>query len=218
MTLRRVSTATIADRVAAFRRALLHKTPARVVSDDILAGTTPFIFSDAPPVYTSLVHELSTRLRVPPHSILTVGSAQLGFSVHPDKFPRPFGPTSDIDIAIIDPDTFDHIWHAIIDWHYPHKRASLPKPDKEWLRQRRRDIYWGLFHPAHIRRPGLASTPALRRLRDISALWFNAFREAALVTGLAAHTVSGRLYRSRTHAVQYQAAGLLRIRDMIART
>ena len=214
MILRRVSSAAIADRVAAFRRDLLQKTTARVVSDNIIGGA-PFIFSNAREAYDSLVHELSSRLGVAQESIVTVGSAKLGFSVHPDKFPRPFGSSSDIDIAIIDHILFDRIWHAIIDWHYLRKGESLPKPDGDWLRQRRRDIYWGLFHPDQIRYPGLASTPALMLLREISTLWFNTFQGASLVKGLAAHKVSGRLYRTRNHAIKYQAAGLVRIRGMI---
>lgn len=212
-----VSSAAIADRVAAFRRALLQETTARLVSAHIIEGD-PFIFSDDHEVYVHLVNELSSCLSVAPESIVTVGSAKLGFSVHPDKFPRPFGPSSDIDIAIIDPTLFDRVWHAIIDWHYPLKGKSLPQPDGEWIRGRRRDIYWGLFHPDKIRYPGLAFTSALIPLRDISTLWFNTFRRIPLVTGLTAHSISGRLYRSREHAIKYQAAGLQVIRATMTHT
>ena len=212
---RSVSQADVAERVAEFRRDLLRRRTAAVVSERILDGD-PFIFADDREVYRSLVHELSENLSVAAGSILAVGSAKLGFSVHPDKFPRPFGPSSDIDIAVIDHALFDRIWHAIIDWHYPRKGEALPQPEQEWVRQRRRDIYWGLFHPDKIRYRGLAFPRALVPLRDVSASWFNTFRKASLSTGLTAHTVSGRLYRSREHAMKYQVAGLRRIRAAIA--
>ena len=61
----------------------------------------------------------------------------------------------------------------------------------------------------------LAFPRALVPLRDVSASWFNTFRKASLSTGLTAHTVSGRLYCSREHAMKYQAAGLRRIRAAI---
>ena len=147
---------------------------------------------------------------------MAVGSAKLGFSVHPDKFPRPFGPSSDIDIAVIDERLFDRIWHAIIDWHYPRKSESLPQTDRDWVRQRRRDIYWGLFHPDKIRYHGLTFPQALVPLRDISTSWFDTFRSVSLSAGLTAHDVSGRLYRSWEHILKYQAAGLRRIRATIA--
>ena len=212
---RSVSRAAVARRVAAFRRALRQQETARVASEIVVEGD-PFVFSDDRDVYESLVHEIGTSLDVARRSIVTVGSAKLGFSVHPDKFPRPFGSGSDIDVAVIDHTLFDRIWHAIVDWHYPRKGEPLPKPDQAWVRQRRRDIYWGLFHPDKIRYRGLALPQALAPLRDVSALWFDTFRRASFVTGLTAHTVSGRLYRSRDHLLKYQAAGLRRIRAATA--
>ena len=209
-----VSKADVADRVAEFRQDLLQKKAATVVSEHIL-DADPFIFSDERETYASLVRELSDGLSVAQGSIVAVGSAKLGFSVHPDKFPRPFGSTSDIDMAVIDHALFDRIWHAIIDWHYPRKGETLPPEEREWVRQRRRDIYWGLFHPDKIRFRGLTFPRSLVPLRDISTSWFNAFRKASLSTGLTAHTISGRLYRSREHAMKYQAAGLRRIRAAI---
>lgn len=212
---RSVSQADVAERVAEFRHDLLRRRTATVVSERILEGD-PFIFSDARDVYDSLVHDLSNNLSVAQGSIVAVGSAKLGFSVHPDKFPRPFGPNSDIDIAVIDHALFDRIWHAIIDWHYPRKGEPLPRTEQEWVRLRRRDIYWGLFHPDKIRFRGLALPQALVPLRDLSVSWFDTFRRASLSTGLTAHTVSGRLYRSREHAMMYQVAGLRRIRAAMA--
>ena len=212
---RSVSRAAVAQQVAAFKRALMREGISRVASDSIIEGA-PFIFSDDRDVYESLVHEISTSLGVTRGSVVTVGSAKLGFSVHPDKFPRPFGLRSDIDIAIIDDTLFDRIWHAIIDWHYPRKGESLPKPDRTWVRRRRSDIYWGLFHPDKMRYDGLVFGHPLVPLRDISALWFDTFQRASFLAGLTAHTVSGRLYRSREHAIKYQAAGLQRIRSAIA--
>ena len=212
---RGISRAAVEQRIATFRNTLVTEESAKVVADSIIAGD-PFIFSDDRKVYDLLVNEIAATLGVARSSIVTVGSAKLGFSVHPDKFPRPFGPRSDIDIAVMDHDLFDRIWHAIVDWHYPRKGQNLPREDREWVRKRRSDIYWGLFHPDKIRYSGLEFTRALVPLRDISTLWFNTFQKASLLTGLTAHTVSGRLYRSRDHALKYQAAGLRRIRARFA--
>ena len=209
-----VSKAEVAGRVAQFRRELLRRG-AHVVLQRILADD-PFVFTDDREAYDSLVRELSGNLSVDRSAIILFGSAKLGFSVHPDKFPRPFGPTSDIDIAVIDEVLFDKIWHAIIDWHHPRKGEALPQTDREWVRRRRRDIYWGFFHPDKINYRGLVFPRELVPLRDVSVSWFDTFQKASLSTGLTAHTVTGRLYRSREHAMKYQADGLRRIRAKIA--
>ncbi len=71
--------------------------------------------------------------------------------MHPDKFPRPFGPRSDIDIAVIDDTLFDRIRHAVIDWHYPRKARLYRKRIGNGSGNAVVTSTGGFFHPDKIR-------------------------------------------------------------------
>jgi len=60
--------------------------------------------------YFDLKSEVADHFKIHPNEVLVVGSARLGFSIAPRKRYRPFGDTSDIDIAIVSPSLFDRVW------------------------------------------------------------------------------------------------------------
>jgi hypothetical protein len=94
-------------------------------------------------------------LNVDKNNIVIVGSAQVGFSLSPDNFPRRFTARSDIDVVVVDERLFDTVWYTLLKWHYP-RRQTLPREDWEWTAQRRKDLYWGWFVPNKLKFNGLS--------------------------------------------------------------
>jgi len=176
----------------------------------------PFVFRDQPESLNILRRHLSQHLKVAENSIVIVGSAQTGFSLAPDSFPRAFHSGSDIDVVVVDATLFDRLWQDILRWHYPRRSMRLPDSDWQWRIERGNDIYWGWFAPDRIRYEGISFPTMLKPLRDTSTLWFNAFRSLGLLPEFASRDVSGRLYRTWDHATLYHAEGLRHIARRLA--
>ena len=176
---------------------------------------TPYVFRNKPELTKELAAHLSSELNISFQNIRLIGSAKVGFSLSLDNFPREFSDRSDIDVLIVDEALFDEIWMYLLKWHYPRRLSSLGQVDGRWMRKRRKDIYWGWFHPDKIRYQGLSLPNDLRPLRDISTSWFNAFRGLSNYPDFAERNVSGRLYRSWEHARLYHVDGLRQIKKTV---
>ena len=197
-----------------FKGILLREPLERVVEDYVFAGV-PFVFKGCPGALKVLQDHLHKSLALPPENILVVGSAKIGFSLSPDTFPRGFSRRSDIDVVAIDKTAFDLVWMTILKWHYPRRYPGLEMVDRTWVRERKKDIYWGFLAPDRIRYTGLSLPETLKPLRNLSTKWFNAFRGLSLYPEFSPWNVSGRLYRTREHALLYHVQGLRQIRDKL---
>lgn len=179
------------------------------VSSRLFTGV-PYVFKDDPSQLDALGAHLAEGLGRASLEFTIVGSAKVGFSLAPQKFPAPFSAYSDIDVVVVDSDLFDVAWHAMLDWNYP-RRWRLRGADWEWAKDRQSDLFWGWFCPDRVRYEGLSLPAALRPFRDMSRQWFETFRSVALVNGLETRDVSGRLYRTWKHAHQYHVDGLRKL-------
>ncbi len=197
-----------------FKETLVSRPLAVIAQQHIFAGL-PYVFRDEPESNDMLVGHLCDAMDVSQQNVVIVGSAKVGFSLNPDVFPRAFSETSDIDVIVVSEDLFDRIWMTLLEWHYPRRGVNLGQVEGGWARLRRKDVYWGWLEPDQIHYEGLSFPNVLRPLRDISVKWFNAFQSLSLYPELAAHRVSGRLYRTWDHALHYHADGLRQIRDRI---
>lgn len=194
----------------------LTSQPLDWVADNYIFQGTPFVFKGQPELIDVMASYLSDQLDLISENICIIGSAQVGFSLSPDKFPRAFSETSDIDVLVVDEKLFDEIWMIVLKWHYPRRLAGLGGNDSPWMRNRRKELYWGWFHPDKIRYEGLSFPEVLKPLRDISTEWFNAFRSLSRYSEFAGRNVSGRLYRTWEHARSYHLDTLRQIKDNIA--
>jgi hypothetical protein len=185
----------------------------RFVEDELFEGV-PFVFRDAPELNDRLGEHLATGLEKDNLQFRIVGSARLGLSIAPSKFPAPFSAESDVDVIVVDAELFDVAWHAMLDWNYP-RRYRLKGADWMWAKGRQSDLYWGWLSPARLRYEGLTLPEALKPVRDISLRWFETFQSLALVSGLEARHVSGRLYRTWRHASQYHVDGLRKLYESL---
>lgn len=194
----------------------LTSQPLDWVADNYIFEGTPFVFKDQPESTRVLIDHLSAELGLMANNLRIIGSAKIGFSLDPNNFPRDFTDRSDIDVLVVDEQLFDTIWMIVLKWHYPRRIAGLFGDDHQWMRKRRKDLYWGWLHPDKIRYEGLSLPEVLRPLRDISTKWFNAFHSLSLYSELSGRNVSGRLYRSWDHARSYHCDTLQQIKDNIA--
>jgi hypothetical protein len=197
-----------------FKRIISTTSLQSVVQQHIFQGT-PYVFRERPENYQLLTQHLCTAIGLLEDNLTIVGSAKIGFSLNPDNFPRQFSEVSDIDVIIVSEKLFDMIWMTLLEWHYPRRLSALGRVEGEWARLRRREIYWGFLVPTEIHYDGISFPHVLKPIRDVSVKWFNAFRGFSLYPEFAARTVSGRLYRTWEHALQYHMEGLRLVRDKI---
>jgi hypothetical protein len=200
--------------VAEFEAALQTEPLDELAKTHILEGL-PFVFRDAPDSLTRLQDHLVGALGVEASDIRIIGSARIGFSLDPTNFPRPFGPSSDLDIVIVNAELFDVVWHTMLRWHYPRRTQRLPDVDWRWSIARQRELYWGWFRPEAIRYRGLSRLPMLGPIQTLSTEWFNAFQSLSTHPDLAPYQASGRLYRSWEHVLMYHVDGLRQLRDIV---
>jgi hypothetical protein len=184
-----------------------------VLQDYVFSGD-PYAFSAQPNALPNLRAHVSRALSVDEKNIVVVGSAQVGFSLSPDNFPRRFTDGSDIDVVVVDERLFDTVWHTLLQWHYP-RRRNLPEGDWAWTSARRKELYWGWFVPNEIRFNGLSLPGALKPIRDCSTLWFNTFQSLTQYPEFSKREVNGRLYRTWEHVRLYHAEGLRQIREIL---
>lgn len=194
-----------------FKELLLTKPLENIVAEYVFSGI-PFVFRNQPNHLDALRQHLSEALRLTPKDILVVGSARIGFSLNPDRFPRQFLASSDIDVLVVDSRLFDKIWTTVLKWHYPRKGLHLGGQDARWMGNMRKYIYWGAIVPSNVRYVGLSFPEILKPIRDLSTAWFNAFQSLSLYPEFSAREVSGLLYRTVEHAKLYQIEGLRRIK------
>jgi hypothetical protein len=196
-----------------FEHLLFHTQPTNL-ADEYIIGGDPFVFRDEPDDFSLLQAHLCESLGTDRLEVAIVGSAKTGFSLNPNHYGVHFSAKSDIDVAVINEDLFDTIWHCVLDWHYP-RRSSLPQSERDWAHRRMRELFWGWFRPDAIKYDDLLLPRPLRDARRFSTKWFDAFQSLSLIKQFTSRTVSGRLYRTRRHAVAYHAAGLRLIRRQL---
>jgi hypothetical protein len=199
--------------LADFEARLLSASPA-ILARDFLLDEQTYVFRAKPELYDRLRELLAKGISVQPNRIRLVGSGKTGFSMKPRVFPRAFSADSDLDIAVIDQDSFELIWTTLLVWSYPRRNRSLPAVDYRWLRDRQNDIYWGWMYPTKIRYAGLSLPAELKPMRDLSATWFNAFQSVGRDSDLAKWPLRARLYRSEDQFLAYHADGIRQLQEI----
>ena len=195
-----------------FKEMILERPLQQLVEEYLFNGEV-YALREWPEASSILEKHLCSKLRLESTDWAVVGSAKLGFSLDPHKFPRAFTDYSDIDVVVVNKELFDTVWHSVLRWHYPHRHEQLPKPDGDWMRDRRQNLYWGCFLPDKIDYPGITRPRTLDPIKQVSTLWFAAFQSLSLFPQFAERKVNGRLYRTWDFAKLYHVHGLRRIAE-----
>ena len=194
--------------VAEFKAALLaasdFDTLDTLVESYLFKGL-PVIFADDSRSYARLKRAIAKQLSIPEENVAVVGSAKVGFSLDPNRFPSPFGPGSDVDVVVVSDRWFDIDWLNILN-NRRYNRSGLPPSTVKYLdyHRDRNYIYGGWIWPDRIASCLL-----------VGASWFNAFKSLPIITGQLGRKFSGRLFRTWDHALVYYRDSFAEIRDRL---
>lgn len=100
----------IQARIRNFREDFESRPPLQLVRRHVIHGACAVLSDD---VYFDLRGAVAEHLSVHTNEVLVVGSSKLGFSIAPRKRYRPFGETSDVDVAVVSTTLFDEIWKGV---------------------------------------------------------------------------------------------------------
>ncbi len=103
----------IDDRITRFRSDLPHLPANQIVRKYVTSGDSFILNEDQ---FFSLRQEIADQFSIHPDEVYLVGSAKLGFSIAPRKRYRPFGDTSDLDVAVVSATLFDDIWQDVFQY------------------------------------------------------------------------------------------------------
>ncbi len=195
-----------------FKEILKTTAPDNVTRQYIFQGT-PYVFRDQPRLMNTMRDSLCPTLRLRPEDVVIIGSGRLGYSVAPAKFPRQFHNGSDIDVLVVNAKLYDTIWSGFLRWHYIAKGPGFGGRDRDWMSDRRRELVAGWVNPDALLYEALRFSRVLKPLRNTQVRWFNAFQSLSLIQDFASRHVSGRLYRTWDHALQYHPSGLRQLRN-----
>lgn len=118
--------------------------------------------------------------------VIIVGSANLGFSIKPQKRYIPFGDDSDIDVAIVCARLFERVWQEV----YLFDKSGAYWPQQSEFRKY---LSMGWIRPDKLPTSSVFA---------FSNQWWEYFRE--LHSGLVPYKVTGGIYYSQFFLQQYQ--------------
>ena len=173
------------------------------IIDNHVFNDVPFYSSHQPAIHKQTLRAVSRGLRVPVNDICVVGSAQIGFSLSPQKFGVPFSQFSDIDIIIVSSSLFDPSWLDIHRSRYT-RGSTLNASTKTSLKEHREFhyIYNGWIYPGSI-----------LQVLQIGERWLRTFNVLSRLDELAGRHISGRLYRTWQHARFYHRWSLDKVKE-----
>lgn len=181
-----MSSERISVEVGTFKADLLQKTTSTVIRRYITFGNC-FVLDDDK--YFELKLEISEHFKLHPSEVIIVGSGKLGFSIANGKRYKPFGDTSDIDIAIISPQLFDQFWKEIFDYSNSGAFWTESEHFKKYL------------FKGWIRPDKLPNSPYFSLRKD----WFEFFRTLTGNGRYGSYKIAAGLYKSWHFLEEYQS-------------
>lgn len=91
-----------------------------------LIESIPAVFAARPIEYENVRVSIAVGLGIEPWSVGLVGSARVGYSLHPRRFPRDFSPASGLDFSVIDPAVFAECLRDAGQWRDDVQSGRLP--------------------------------------------------------------------------------------------
>jgi hypothetical protein len=167
-------------------RAAAGMQPSDFVATHIMGGE-PYVFRANASQYADLRAEVGLLLDTPPASVLLIGSAQVGFSLNADHLLSIFGPTSDLDLVVVNAAAFDGVAMELLT--RAEDFALTGEDEKRRFRRSRDNTFYGLVRPDQL--PVGCS---------LSREWFPRLAGPFRHPLARAHSVRAWLFRSLDHA------------------
>lgn len=176
------------DRLAAFQASLRTLPPDEIVQRFVTSAGTCAKISDSQ--HGDLSQSIASKFNVHHSEIFIVGSAKLGFSIAPGKLWRPFGNSSDIDVAIVSTTLYLSVWRQISELLNDDAIAFWDK----------RQVFAYKHLTGWIRPDLFPPSPAL----PLADEWFEFFREITNSRVCGPYKVSAGIYYDIHFLEQYQ--------------
>lgn len=177
------------------------------IVDTLILEGDALHFTNQQIAHVAAVLSRQFAIEVSTANLRIIGSAKIGFSLHPKKTPdgtlpafRSFRPDSDIDIAITSEKLFEIIWDELS----THANNTLSMP---WNSGKLGDY---MIH-GWIRPDYFPKHTRLRRCDD----WWDIFRMLSVDDRLGRRTIRGALYFSHEHLRRYQLRGLTQCKSRL---
>jgi hypothetical protein len=139
---------------------------------------------------------------VDPRAIAIIGSAGVGVSLAPRRSLKPFGPKSDIDVAVVSAHHFELAWRHMRSLSSA-TRLGLTARQRESLKDHvTRLIYWGAV-----------ATDRIIDILPFAATWMVAFSNMAGVNPTAERKINARVYRDFESLRTYQMLSVRAARE-----
>ena len=181
----------------------LRKLDPRAFAMYRIFDTVPVLFSQQDE-WTEWKLRLAKELSVDPYSIVVIGSGCVGFSLHPEKNFRRFGPDSDVDVAVVSSYHFEVAWRFLRDvgaqlYSYPRDvQASIKNHRAEYL-------FWGT----------IATEKLLPLLMPFGPIWVKALAAIEQSPPVNGKALKLRLYRDSYSLVGYHVNGIGKLRQIL---
>lgn len=162
-----------------FKRMLKESAPDDFVAARIIEAL-PHAFCDELDAFRIWRRRLAALLEVDPACLIVVGSGATGFSLNPGKNFQAFGPSSDIDVAVISPYHFENAWRQM-------RREYVALNVKHYAAIRR--------HLTHYIFCGVIDTKGILGELRFGRKWIGAKTEMATIAPTDSHKLNYRIYR-----------------------
>lgn len=129
-----------------FKRIIWDLDPEDIVEESLFRGFTHVIPKEND--YSEYIELIFSDYKCAEH-IAIMGSGNWGYSLNPDKFLRPFGDYSDIDVVIICHEAFQETWKELREYHRS-KYYLLSQNQRSRLKRNGENVYSGFISPKWI--------------------------------------------------------------------
>ena len=175
-------------RVNHFRSDLVTLRPTEVIRKHITTGVPVFLAEEP---YFRLRSQIATEFDVHPSAVILVGSCRTGFSIAPRKRYNEARPYSDLDVAVVSQDRFDHYWDGVF---------GYARMDTAWRQSRQCKKFVKMLFDGWIDPRGLPNVP-----RFNPALRWSVFFDGLMQSReFGPRRISARLYRTWSRLEAYQ--------------
>ena len=170
---------------------------ALVVSEKILHGSAFAIGEDAHfKVKRAVAENFGINVST---DVFLVGSAKMGFSLAPHKRYREFGDRSDIDLAIVNHDLYNRVWHEV----HEYKESGADWPEKPMFE---RYLSWGWIRPDKLPRS---------ETFKFTNEWWDFFRSLQAARTAGPYKVAAALYHDFPFFMKYQQRSVAACRPAV---
>jgi hypothetical protein len=158
------------------------------------------LFDDRGSKVVELKSDVANHFGLHPNDVYVVGSSKLGFSIADGKRYRPFGDTSDIDIAIVSSGLFDALWQQVFDYWV--ENGTLGEVERNFQKY----LFRGWIRPDLL--------PPANRF-PMRNDWWDFFLDLTRGQRYGLYKIRGGLYKSLHYLEEYQSINVRKCQQEI---